>query len=71
MLNDAARLALEAYSRGEISSLDARRRLDDASFGDVLRMLSEAELPLPRAPVAGREDRIDRARRWMFPASVA
>jgi len=27
---------------------------------------SEQDLPLPRAPVAGREEQIARARAWMF-----
>ncbi len=62
--------ALEAYSRGEMTAIELRRRLDGASYGDVL-LLSEAGLPLPRAPVAGREDQIARARAWMFPHSAA
>jgi hypothetical protein len=62
---------LEAYSRGEMTALELRRRLNGASYGDVLRLLSEADLPLPRAPVAGREEQIERARAWMFPKHVA
>ena len=38
-----------------------------SAYGDVLRLLGEAGLPLPRAPVAGREETIARARAWMFP----
>jgi hypothetical protein len=30
-------------------------------------LLSEADLPLPRAPVAGREEQVKRAHGWMFP----
>jgi hypothetical protein len=62
--------ALEAYSRGEMSALELRRRLGGASYGDVLRLLSEASLPLPRAPIAGREEQLERAREWMFPRHV-
>jgi hypothetical protein len=46
------------------------RRLADASFGDVSALLGEAELPLPRAPTAGREEQLERARAWMFPRNV-
>ncbi len=63
--------ALEAYSRGEMTAIEARRRLDGATYGDVLRLLSERDLPLPRAPVSGREDQIARAHAWMFPRDVA
>jgi len=62
--------ALEAFSRGEMTAIELRRRLDGATYGDVLLMLSEAGLPLPRAPVAGREEQIARARAWMFPKNV-
>ncbi len=65
------RLALEAYSRGDMTALELRRRLDGATYGDILRLLSEEGLPLPRAPIAGREDQISRARAWMFPRNVA
>ena len=63
--------ALAAYSRGEMTALELRRRLGGASYGDVLRLLSEAALPLPRAPAAGREEQLKRARAWMFPKRVA
>ena len=63
--------ALEAYSRGQITALELRRRLGGASYGDVLQLLGEADLPLPRAPIAGREEQIARARAWMFPTHVA
>jgi len=62
--------ALKAFSRGELTALDLRRRLGGATYGDILRLLSEAELPLPRAPEAGREEQIKRARAWMFPQNV-
>ena len=70
-MGDTEKSALEAFSRGEMTALDLRRRLGGASYGDVLRLLSEAALPLPRAPVAGREAQIARAREWMFPKHVA
>jgi len=70
-MSETDRPALEAYSRGELTAIALRRRLGDASFGDVLMLLGEAGLPLPRAPVAGREAQIERARSWMFPRDVA
>lgn len=59
--------ALAAYSRGEMTSLELRRRLGGATFGEVLERLGAAALPLPRAPIAGREAVLERARAWMFP----
>ncbi len=70
-MDERAYQALEAYSRGEMSVLELRRRLGEASYGDVLLLLSEADLPLPRAPVAGREAQIAKARAWMFPKNAA
>lgn len=58
---------LAAFSRGELSAVDLRRRLGEATFGEVLRRLGERGLPLPRASTAGREADIARARAWMFP----
>ena len=69
-MDDKDKTALEAFSRGEMTALELRRRLGGATFGDVLRLLSTEELPLPRAPVAGREAQIARAREWMFPHNV-
>lgn len=69
-MNDADKRALVAYSRGDMTAIDLRRRLGDASYGDILILLSEAELPLPRAPIAGREEQLERARAWMFPRDV-
>jgi hypothetical protein len=59
--------SLEAFSSGAMSAIELRRRLGGATYGEVLKMLSEHDLPLPRAPVTGREDEISRARAWMFP----
>lgn len=70
-MDDRDRPALEAYSRGEMTALELRRRLHGASYGDVLRLLRELGLSLPHAPVAGREAQIRQAREWMFPKRVA
>jgi hypothetical protein len=70
-MNAKERQALEAFSHGQMSALELRRRLGGATFGDVLRLLSEHDLPLPRAPEKGREEQISRARLWMFPKHVA
>ena len=70
-MTETERHALEAFSRGELSALDVRRRLDGATYGEVLLLLDKADLPLPRAPVEGREETLSRARAWMFPKHVA
>ena len=64
---DEDRRALAAYSRGDMTAIELRRRLGGASYGDVLLLLSSEGLPLPRAPVAGREAQIAQARAWLFP----
>jgi hypothetical protein len=69
-MNEKEKQALGAYSRGEMTALELRRRLGGATYGEVLRLLSEEDLPLPHAPVAGREEQIERARSWMFPKNV-
>ena len=70
-MNEEQRLALIAFSRGDMSALELRRRLGGATYGEVLSLLSAADLPLPRASQAGREEQISRARSWMFPNRVA
>lgn len=70
-MNDDDKQALEAYSQGKMTAIELRRRLGGATYGEVLRLLSELDLPLPRAPVAGREEQINRARAWMFPKHAA
>ncbi len=57
---------IKAYSEGRLSSLELRRRYD-VTFADILVAVSKANLPLPRAPVAGREQDIARARELLFP----
>ncbi|MEO8925846.1 MAG: hypothetical protein ABI306_01670 [Caulobacteraceae bacterium] len=60
--------ALQAYAAGALGAVDLRRRLHNATYGDVLRLLSEWDLPLPQASRRGREERLARAREWLFPA---
>ena len=69
-MTEAAQRALQAFSKGEMTALELRRRLGGATYGDVLRLLDEASLPLPRAPVHGREANLNIAREWMFPKHV-
>lgn len=69
-MNEQQERDLEAFSHGELTALDLRRRLGGISYGEVLLLLSEKDLPLPRAPVAGREAQLKRAREWMFPKHV-
>ena len=63
--------ALAAFSRGEMSALELRRRMGDATYGEVLQRLAERDLPLPRAPTAGRDADLARARAWLFPVDGA
>ena len=62
---------LAAFSRGEMSALELRRRLGGATYGEVIGLLSAGGLPLPRAPTAGREAEIARARAWLFAPNEA
>lgn len=59
--------ALRGYSEGKISAIDLRRRLGGATYGEVLCLLGAQNLPLPRASQHGREQQLERARRWLFP----
>jgi hypothetical protein len=67
-LTQPERDALHAYAHGRLAALDLRRRLHDATYGDILRLLREEHLPLPQAPAHGREEQLARARQWLFPA---
>lgn len=52
MASPELELVLQAISRGEISRVEAARRLGiDLPFGDMLGLLREHNLPLPRFPV--------------------
>ncbi len=62
--------ALEAYSRWKMTALELRRSLGGASYGEVLRSLSLESSPLPRAPVEGREEQLERARALDVPEEV-
>lgn len=59
--------AAEAYSAGRMSRRELMDRLDTDDFGEVLRLLAQHGLRLPRAPLAGREEAfalaLDAARR--------
>lgn len=70
-MNEKEKQALEAFSHGEMTALELRRRLDGATYGEVLGLLGAMELPLPHAPVTGREEQIARARAWMFSKDVS
>jgi hypothetical protein len=59
--------SLRAYSEGKVTAIDLRRRLGGATYGEVLCLLGVENLPLPRAPQQGREEQLERARRWLFP----
>jgi hypothetical protein len=69
-MNEKGKQALQAFSHGDMSAIELRRRLGGATYGEVLRLLSEENLPLPSAPTAGREEQLERARAWMFPKNV-
>ena len=58
---------LKRYSEGQISAIELRRALGGITFGDVLIELAKRELPLPRAPEAGRHQHIAAARALLFP----
>jgi hypothetical protein len=61
---------LRRYSEGRISAIELRRSLGGITFGDVLIELAQHDLPLPRAPEAGRQERIAAARALLFPKAA-
>jgi hypothetical protein len=68
---DPDHAALEAYSTGRMDAIELRRRLGNATYGEVMIRLANAGLPLPRAAVEGREADLARARAWLFPTDAA
>ena len=62
---------LTRYSEGRISAIELRCALGRITYGDVLTQLAEHSLPLPRAPEAGRQERIAAARALLFPKAAA
>ena len=61
---------LKRYSKAYVSVADVRHALGGITFGDVLPELAKRDLPLPRAPEAGREQRIAAARAVLFPKAA-
>jgi hypothetical protein len=61
---------LQRYSGGLISQIELRRALGGVTFADVLIELAKRDLPLPRAPEPGREQRIAAARALLFPRAA-
>lgn len=47
MLDQTNLTSLEAYSRCEMSAIELRKRFGGITYGDVLLLLSEHNLPLP------------------------
>lgn len=67
MRQDERSAIVAGYSCGVVTAAEARRQLGDISFGELLRLVADAGMTLPRAPVAGREETLRRAREWLFP----
>lgn len=61
---------LKLYSKAYISVVELRRALGGITFGDVLIELAKRDLPLPRAPEAGCQQRIAAARAVLFPKAA-
>lgn len=67
-MTEAQRLELlKRYSEGCVSAVELRRALGAITFADVIVELAKRDLPLPRAPEQGREQRIAAARALLFP----
>ena len=67
MTEDEITDLLRRYSQARISAPALRRALGGVTFGDVLIELAKRDLPLPRAPEEGRQQRIEAARAVLFP----
>jgi hypothetical protein len=61
---------LKRYSEGRISATELRGALGGITYGDVLIELAKYRLALPRAPEAGRQERIAAARALLFPKAA-
>lgn len=61
---------LRRYSEAHISATELRGALGGITFGEVLVELAKRDLTLPRAPEAGRRERIAAARALLFPKSA-
>jgi hypothetical protein len=61
---------LKRYSKAYISVVELRRALGGVTFGGVLIELAKRDLPLPRAPEAGRQQRLAAARAVLFPKAA-
>ena len=65
-MDDKELQALTAFSRGDMTALESRPRLGGPTYGEVLILLGEADLPPPHPSRTGREEPIERARERMF-----
>lgn len=71
MLAESDKQALiRRFSRGETTAMDVRMRLGGATYGDLLQMVAELGLTMPRPSEIGREQQLATARAWMFPDHV-
>lgn len=57
---------LTRYSQGEVSAMQVRGALGDITFGELLMKMGAEGLPLPVAPVEGREGIVQRLREVLF-----
>ena len=65
-MDEMQKRALAAFSQGQMSALELRRRLGGKTYSEILGLFGEYDYPLPRAPVAGCEEQIRRADSWML-----
>ncbi len=66
----AIRTLLTDFSTGRVTAHEARRCLGGATYGDLLKLVAQQGLSLPRSPELGREADLARARDWMFPKNA-
>lgn len=70
MTEDEISELLRRYSMAEVSAIEVRRALGGITYADVIIELAKRDLPLPRAPQAGREERIAAARVVLCPRAA-